>query len=388
MIKLMYDKLVSILDRNHSKRLFKKQVVYFMSFGGNNYFIEKLANQIGPNNLIVCYQKNCKNEINDLINRGLINQAKVFSIYDLNNIIKWIRGGKVVIFDNYYPFLASIRKQRGQKFYQIWHANGAIKKFGWLDPSNNHRTIRDKKRFQKVYDSFDHVVVGSKKMGEIFKNNWHLSDNQIDLIGYPRTDQLLDQNWIKKTRSKVFDDLPNLKHKKIILYTPTYRKGVKYNLSSDWNKLDIPLNSMFIIKLHPHLREVEKKLVEDQKKSNVIILDHNFSTQDLLTITDVLITDYSSTVFDFSLLSNSKQILFWLYDQVDFESTVGIQSNFYKEIKSTPVSTAEELNEILLSKDDNFEISQNVNEIWNTYNDGKAGDRLISKIEQELKYEV
>lgn len=65
--------------------------------------------------------------------------------------------------DNYFGFLSAIQFKNEVRKLQIWHANGAIKTFGWKDYSVKHRSNRAKKRFSKVYNQFDYILSGSKK---------------------------------------------------------------------------------------------------------------------------------------------------------------------------------------------------------------------------------
>ncbi|MSE22670.1 CDP-glycerol glycerophosphotransferase family protein, partial [Lactobacillus parabuchneri] len=81
------------------------------------------------------------------------------------------------------------------KIVQIWHADGAIKKFGWEDPTTESRSRSDKRRFQQVYDHFDEYIVGSKAMGNVFVNSYHENFDRIKLLGYPRSDQYLSAEW-------------------------------------------------------------------------------------------------------------------------------------------------------------------------------------------------
>ncbi len=89
--------------------------------------------------------------------------------------------------DNYFGFLAAATFRKETICVQLWHAAGAVKKFGLKDPSIYYRTPRAQSRFQKVYDQQTHVVVGSEKMSEIFQQSFGIPAERILRTGIPRT---------------------------------------------------------------------------------------------------------------------------------------------------------------------------------------------------------
>lgn len=70
---------------------------------------------------------------------------------------------KVVVTDNYFAELAGVKWRDSATCVQIWHANGALKKFGWEDKAAQARSDADKARFQAVYQTFSKVLVGSER---------------------------------------------------------------------------------------------------------------------------------------------------------------------------------------------------------------------------------
>ncbi|MBC8923494.1 CDP-glycerol glycerophosphotransferase family protein, partial [Escherichia coli] len=83
--------------------------------------------------------------------------------------------------------LAGLKERKNVTCIQIWHANGAVKKFGWEDKAAQKRSARDKKRFQEVYRCFSKVLVGSDEMAAIFQRSFLLEDSHMLKLGIPRT---------------------------------------------------------------------------------------------------------------------------------------------------------------------------------------------------------
>ena len=142
----------------------------------------------------------------------------------------------------------------------------------------------------------------------------------------------------------------------------------------------VPEDAVLVVRLHPHLSELEQQLVANSP-DRVVLVDHHVTTQELLCVADTLITDYSSIAFDFSLLDNANAVIFFTYDLAQFEQTVGIQASFKQMFFDELVENVAELNVALQSRHSSKNSLQKINQQWNELNDGHAGTRLIQQIE-------
>ncbi len=135
-------------------------------------------------------------------------------------------------------------------------------------------------------------------------------------LGQVRTDIIFDNNYIKKVKNIFFNKYPFLKDKKIYFYCPTFRENNKMTSFSSFNiyRLSKKLNSneIFIYKLHPAIINIindaagknNAKEITNLKETNHNII--NMSHKDiieLLIISDVIITDYSSAFMERLLLN-------------------------------------------------------------------------------------
>lgn len=367
-----------------------QDVVYLMSFAGNEHLIKAfadLANQLGRK-FTVLYLPQCQAAAAKLAAKGIqtIEFANGFDF--VFHKLQLVMRARLLLCDNYYAFLSGCAFDHQQMHVvQLWHANGAIKTFGWEELTTFQRSAADKCRFQKVYDQFDEYLVGSKKMAQVFAQSYHVPQTRMNVIGYPRTDELFDKNWQMQVSRNIKQKYPDIVGKEIILYTPTYREDKTgkptMNLPEDFKRFVNQLsdNQRLIIKLHPHVKAAEKQLKYQLNSDKVIWID-DFSTNDLLLVADRLITDYSSVIFDYSLLPNAKQILFYCYDYDQYAQQVGVQADFKSWIPGKMVmTTAELINEIHqpLAVTDFTQFNQ----LWNTANDGHATERVL---QAELKY--
>lgn len=360
----------------------KKNVFYIMSFNNNLNLIKKIAANLPKGKkLFVLYSPDVEFAATDLSAFGIKTIPFQNNIKFAFTLIPKLSSAKIIFCDNYFAFLAGFMKSKKTKIVQIWHANGAIKKFGWDDPTTVNRSYFDKKRFQKVYNQFDDFVVASKAMGNVFSSSYHVDHDKMQYLGYPRSDRLFSDKWTKYAQNRVYKAVPELKNKRVILYAPTYRDGIAFNPPSDIGRaLTADKDAIVVVKLHPLLKNQENRI--KQFSASNICFYNQLSTTDLLSVTDTLITDYSSVAFDFSLLSNAKAILFFMFDLDQYKEKPGIQNDFIEWLPSTPIIHTNDLKTAILNnKDNNF---NNFNHYWNTYNDGKATNRLINKYIKNL----
>src|SRR5690606_31530072 len=118
--------------------------------------------------LIFINKKGCKIDFNSVAT----DNKKIYTFESLNFFhtflsIYHLATSKYIFIDNYFGFLSAITFRKDVKCIQLWHAAGAIKKFGWSDPETLERHPKAKKRFQQVYDKFTYIPVGSIQMAEI-----------------------------------------------------------------------------------------------------------------------------------------------------------------------------------------------------------------------------
>jgi len=134
-------------------------------------------------------------------------------------------------------------------------------------------------------------------------------------------------------------------------------------------------DAIVIIKLHPVLKKQEAKL-RHFSSSSVRFYDQ-LPTADILTVTDTLVTDYSSVAFDFSLLKNAKTLIFFMFDLAAYEKAPGIQSDLIKYLPTEPVKTVQGLTKAIIENKTTDFTEFNAN--WNGYNDGEATKRVVAR---------
>jgi teichoic acid glycerol-phosphate primase len=363
----------------------QKKVVFVVSFSENNKSILK---EMGRQDY------SCRTiflTTNKLYSSFSKYKSSTVLLFEVKHFLQFVQSiyhlatSKVVFVDNYYGFLAKVSFKKEVQCIQLWHAAGAIKKFGLQDPSIQHRSPRAIKRFKSVYNNFNQVIVGSEAMADIFKSAFNLNENKILRTGIPRTDIFFRDKAKTEIIKRVYNSYPYLKDKKIILYAPTYRDNAleDFSLKLDLFKLHnkVGSDSIVLLKLHPAV----KNRVSIPEELAGFVYDFSFYTNlnELLFISDILITDYSSIPFEYSILN--KPIIFFLYDIEYYQKARGLWENYLEFLPGPITYTTDEVIDLLIEeKFDNQRIKQFC-EKWNEYSKGDSSKNIVKLIKKELE---
>lgn len=358
----------------------KDKTTFIVSFGDNSsYVYNELRKKDYPGDIVFLKNKNVT--LNGSYDKNVkIYQFETYHVLDTFFSIYHLATSKYIFIDNYYGFLAGVKFKKSVTCTQLWHAAGAIKKFGLMDPTNETRSKRANARFLKVYNRFDRIVVGSEKLAEIYYKAFAATDKKILRTGIPRTDLFYNEVQSQKKRQKMFDMLPNIRHKKVILYAPTYRESDLHCFELHLNVKDMvnQLGHEYIIllKLHPAVNGQYQ--LNEELSGRVIDCSGQFKINDLLFITDFLITDYSSIPFEFSILE--KPMIFYPYDMESYKSERGFWEDYSEFVPGPVVYKTKEIIDVIINHKFDYEKIREFKGKWNEYSRGHASESLVKEL--------
>lgn len=278
--------------------------------------------------------------------------------------------------------MAYMQKRKGQFYIQTWHGGFALKKVEKdAEDSLPPYYIKSAKKDSELADLF---IADSEFGASVFRKAfWY--DGEIMMSGLPRNDVVLEKSEekIKEIRQK----LSLAENEKIILYAPTFRKEYNpevYNINFD--KCIELMQKKFGgtwkigVKLHPGMRENAKDLgVPSEKVYDFSAYD---DIQELYLISDVLITDYSSVMFDY--MYTKRLCIIFAKDIEDYKKDRG----FYVELEQLPfeiVTTTKELEEYLEQYSEDL-YETNLNAFLDEYGfirEGNASKQIVDWIESQ-----
>lgn len=353
----------------------KNNKVIFTNFNGNGYgdSPKYIAEKLLDKDVDIVWCTNMK--LNDLPNN--IRQVKYQSI-------KWIYEmvtAKVWVNNCRFPYY--VRKRKQQFYIQTWHGGIALKKIEYDAIAN--LTPEYKKRMKNDTKMTDVMISNSDMCNKLYRNAFKY-EGKILKLGSPRNDVLINDK--EKLYIKVRKELHINTDDKILLYAPTFRNDYTINpYNIDFKKVKEVLEAKYkckwniIIKLHPNIKDAEKLI----SNINDYINAQNYSDiQELICASDLLITDYSSTMFE-TMMADIPVILY-ANDIKEYNNDRGM----YIKMTDLPFPLCENNDEILdfISLHKLNEISEN----YKTFKDqiglaefGVAGEKVAAIILEKMK---
>ncbi len=228
----------------------------------------------------------------------------------------------VVICDNHLP-VASCRKRPETKVIQLWHSGGALKRFGYDSPDNIPKSYHG----GNVYANYDLVPVSAEYAIEPYVRAMRIDRPRVLPLGVSRTDWFFDKERIEAARGRFAREYPDAAGKKVVLWAPTFRgsAGDPRTVGMDaieWLRSTLPDDYYLIVKLHPHA----------QKRADAT--DSNMPAEQLLPSADILISDYSSVIYDYAFFG--KPLVLFTPDYEEYAAGCG----FYEDYDAIPAYRA------------------------------------------------
>ena len=306
---------------------------------------------------------------------------KTYGPFKMIRFIYRLASSDVILLDDYYPEIYKPTYDENVKVIQVWHACGAFKALGLermakvgAPPINT-----------SVHKCYTHVPVSSYHSALHHQEAFGISLDKFYPVGIPRTDIFFDEEYKKQARERVFGEFPDArKAKRVMLYAPTFRGNSAVDARFPMDKLDFEewgevckrTNSYLIVKMHPFVQE--KITIPEKYRDYIADAAQYREVNDILFITDLLITDYSSIIYEFSLLR--RPMLFYAFDQIMYVSTRDFYEPYEEIVPGRIIKRFNQLMEAIEKEDYNTDkIDWFINKNF-TYTDGKSTDRVIDLI--------
>lgn len=354
--------------------------IVFISFYGKTYSdnpkaISEKIYEINPNIKIIWLFLDPKAKEKIVPNYITCIQAKTFKA------LKVLATSKVWV-DNFNKPLY-FYKSKNQIYIQTWHGDRALKKilFDSTFAPKNYKLYETKK--------CDIIVTGSVFAEKMYRSAYRYNGNYLK-VGSPRNDALININEDRIHKIKLKLGL-NINHK-ILLYAPTLRRKAEKEKSKQeigdldllgiMDRLNLNSDSKWICLVRAH--SAVSGLNNLPKSNDIIDVTEYEDMADLLQITDLLITDYSSSATDF-ILTNKPTILY----QSDYQDYIKYDRSFYHNIEDIGFITAYSQEELynkleLVSKEDIISRNKSIQSFYGAYEVGDASKKVAEFIINNL----
>ncbi len=352
-------------------KLFKTQnKIIFLSRQSNQtpldfkLIIDELKNK-NYKIVVLCQRIEAESQLKSKLFEFTINLFK--SMYHLAT-------SKICIIDSYSLPVSILKHKKSLTVIQIWHAMGKLKQSGYQTLGKKDGRNPKMAKALNMHKNYDLVVAGAESWNFAYCGSFNITEDKLWNIGLPRAAHIY--NNYKQIRNKIYRKYPELKKKKIILYSPTFRVSKKSNTESLIKNIDYD-KYILIITSHPkHELNIDNPNIYTSSKLKINIYE-------LLTICDYFITDYSSLAVEAAAIN--KKTYYYLYDYEDYIKSNGLNLDPLKEFPKLTFKNGKKLIENLQDNKYDLDSFKRFRKKYLPKDFNEATNKLVKYIDDKMK---
>jgi CDP-ribitol ribitolphosphotransferase len=294
-----------------------------------------------------------------------------------------VASSRLVLLDDYFFPVYPVKKRPGVTIVQVWHACGAFKRFGRATLEAEWGADATFLKWVPIHANYDLTLVSSASIAQIYADAFGQPVQQITAaLGIPRTDALAPSPRRDASERAVRARLGLTDSRTTILYAPTFRgadlKGAVAPDLLDIAALHRALGKEYrlILRLHPFVRSSMR--VPAGAEDFVVDASREPDVNEVMLAADILVTDYSSLIFEFALLN--RPIAFLAPDLAAYERERGFFFDYRSGVPGPVVESTEQLATWINAK--SFDLPRVAKFAAASFDvmDGRATDRFIQLV--------
>ncbi len=384
--KTGYGYSIREIKTNYFKKQYEKACKKISDTEGILFLSERRVEEGGNLDLIRnAFQKDASYKVSEFLTTVPVHKQ---SWSQLKEAARLLAGAKVVVLEDFYPQLHALSIRKDTSIVQMWHACGAFKLFGLSELG----LLEHLKQSTRNHRNYDIALTSSEEIVPFYSEAFGIPKSHVKPIGVPRTDIFFDSSYGGSIRKKLWEKYPVCQGKKVVLFAPTFRGSGNKTAYFPKDKFSVnqvmeglPEDVVLIVKNHPFVKQTYE--VAEEYRDRVMDLSEGENINDLLFISDLLITDYSSVIFEAALLEIP--MLFYAFDLQQYLKDRNLYFDFASFVPGKVVWKLEELIEEIkmgLSKQTmEIEKYNAFREFFLSSLDGKSTERTVSLIQGLLK---
>ncbi|MGY0024399.1 CDP-glycerol glycerophosphotransferase family protein [Streptomyces sp. YJ-C3] len=284
-------------------------------------------------------------------------------------------------------FPHALDKPKHTTYLQTWHGS-AYKRMGFDEIRHKTQNAPQREQLARAVGRFDHFLVRSERDVKTLARAYRLPEERLMRVGYPRNDRLVetrkrDERQGRFPRPALAAGLGIPDHRTVVLYAPTFRgtpKNRKVRLPLDVRAFAEQFGDTHVLLVRAHYMEAATLPVTPP--GTVLDVSAHHDVSELLCLADVLITDYSSIMFDYALLD--RPIVHFAPDLDTYAAERGSYFDLRARAGGPVVATQDELHRTLAgikeSDGDWREARRAFAAEFGTYDDGGAARAVVDAL--------
>lgn len=384
--KFLYKKFSPFVFRWHSRKPVDEKLVIFADS----------SNVLLPDNMVGIYEK-----LNELgyttqifLKRKSSRRWYKDKIYEIRNSYRFTKSYarcKALILTDYYYYAYANKPRENQQVVQLWHGCGAFKKWGYSTVDLEWGADRETLNEYPMHNTYTYITVSDENVKKFYAEAFNCDEKIIHADGVPRTDKYFDKNFMKSSVEKIRRMYPEVRNRKIILYSPTFRGSSKgkanFTQMLDFLYLKKHLEEDFVIfvKLHPFVKKGMNlsETLKELYSGFVFDVSDTLPIDEVMCAADMVVTDYSSLIFEYALLE--RPMIFFAYDLAQYDRERSFYFDYGSFVPGDIVRDTEELYFAIRKNEKNFDVGKvrKFRQEFMRACDGASTDRITEQILKE-----
>ena len=304
-----------------------------------------------------------------------------WSFRDRFRLARALVSSDVILVDDVFPALNWAQPGAHARIVQLWHASGAFKTVGYSRAGKPGGP----NPFGTIHRNYSASIVSSDFDVPFYAEAFGIPEANVIPTGIPRMDRYFDDRQRALAMDAARAAFPQIEGRFTILFAPTYRGETFRDASYGFHHIDygalhalcVELDAVVVIKMHPFVQE--RPAVPESFRDRLLDgSNSSIDVNDLLFSVDLLITDYSSIVFEYSVFD--RPMLFFAYDLDDYIATRDFYVPFEAFVPGRIVRTFSELLDAIRRKDFEAEKVGPFAHRHFAHLDGGSTDRVIDEL--------
>lgn len=293
--------------------------------------------------------------------------------------LAWQMGkANTILIDDYFAVLKDLGDRNKQKIVQLWHAGSGFKSVGY-----SRFGQYGSPNLRNAHRLYSFAICGSQHLRDVYSEAFGIEREAVLATGLPRIDGFLREGRAEEVRVDFEDTFQNARGKRKILLAPTFRGRGSGDAHYDYDEIDFPAlyeacgeDTVVLFRQHHFIPEPAP--IPAEFSDRLIDVASCPDTNDLLLISDVLITDYSSVIYEYSLLE--RPMIFFAYDLETYAATRGMHRAYEEAAPGSIATTFDDLLALIRDPDLSVEKTKEFVKENFDYVDTNNSDRVIDTL--------
>jgi CDP-glycerol glycerophosphotransferase (TagB/SpsB family) len=297
----------------------------------------------------------------------------------------YLATSRLFVVDDYFFPIYVVTRRPGTTVVQTWHASGAFKRMGWSLEGRSFGGGRALRERVPIHANYDVCLVSAQRFVPAYAEAFRQPPERFVCdIGIPSTDVLFNDE-AAGVSGRIRERLAIAPGRTVVLYAPTFRgdSGVDPDSGAllDLAELRRAIGDthVVLVRFHPFVR---RRLVLDGLDGFVVDVSDEPAIEELMLASDALVTDYSSTIFEFSRLG--RPIVLFAPDLAAYERQRGFYFDYRSGVPGPVLETSRAVADCL--RDGSFDLDR-VREFGRQafdVADGRAAARFVDRFATPL----